>query len=249
MRLVLLEDEPPAMAHLRAAVLAAEPAARIEAEIATLADARAWFSEHEPPDLVISDIVLADGNALALFRDGGVRCPVVFATAYDGHLLEAFRCAAIDYLLKPIDPADVARALRKHFDMRELLAPRGEQRPVAQADAPPAAPRRRILARLGSTLHAVEIDDVAYFLADDKLTVVVTTAGRELLVDPSLTTLAREVDPSAFFRANRGALIHARAVRGVRSLGKGRLEVTLEPARTVVVSQENGAAFKAWLDR
>jgi len=251
MRLVLLEDEPPAMAQLRAAVVAARPDARVEAELATLAAARAWFSTHPTPDLVISDIILADGNALALFREGRVRCPVVFATAHDAYLLEAFRCAAIDYLLKPIDPHAVARALDKHRDLRTLLAPQSAEAIAEASAAEPHArgARRRILARLGTELRAVGVDEVAYFLADDKLTVLVTTDGHELLVDRSLSALGLELDPTTFFRTNRASLVNVRSVRSFRSLGKGRLEVKLSPARVVCVSQENGAAFKAWMGR
>lgn len=250
MRLVLLEDEPPAMAQLRAAVLAARPDARVEAELARLAQARAWFSTHPPPDLVISDIILADGNALALFREGRVRCPVVFATAHDAYLLPAFRCAAIDYLLKPFDPRDVARALDKHRDLQALLAPQSAEAIARAAEVHPSSGRRRrILGRRGAELCAVDVDEVAYFLADDKLTVLVTTEGHELLVDRSLSALARELDSATFFRANRATLLHVRSVRSFRSLGKGRLQVTLSGARVVCVSQENGAAFKAWLGR
>jgi DNA-binding LytR/AlgR family response regulator len=247
-RIVLLEDEAPAMAQLRGAVLAAEPDARIEAAMATVAEARAWFAKNAAPDLVISDIILGDGNALSLFRDGAIASPVIFATAHDAFLLNAFRCASIDYLLKPIAAEDVARALAKYRRLARVMAGA-----LAAVDDVMRDPRRRVLAQRGSTVLAVDIDDVACFVADEKLTLLITRDGRELIVDQSLNALERELDPSLFFRLNRATLAHVKAVRRFRSLGKGRIEVSLEPKRggdgVVVVSQENGAAFRAWIDR
>jgi len=254
LRVVLLEDEPLALARLTAAVRAARPDVIVEATFDTVAGARAWFASHPAPDLVVSDIQLADGLAIALFASGEVASPVVFASAYDAYLMDAFRCAAVDYLLKPIATADVARALDKHAQMRATF---GGSAPPVDAGTMGALsefvrePRKRLLVRRGREMRAVATDDVAYLVAEEKLTLLFTRAGTEHVVDKTLSELEQELDRRTFFRANRATIVHVQAIRSFRSIGKGRLELTVEPRpkSALVVSQENGAKFRAWFDR
>jgi two-component system LytT family response regulator len=131
---------------------------------------------------------------------------------------------------------------------------------VAQALAAPAAPaatvtpvtprgRRRLLARRRDGFVTLAIEQVAYFVVDDKLVDVVTRDGRRFGVDRTLGELEAELDPSEFFRVNRQYLVAAAAVGGFRPFAKGKLLVDLVPvpASEVVVSQENAARFRAWL--
>ena len=78
-----------------------------------------------------------------------------------------------------------------------------------------------------------------------------TRAGEKYLVNESLATLAGQVDPAEFFRANRSYLVRATAVKSFSSIGKGRLAVSLQPgtAEEVQVSQESAADFRAWAGR
>lgn len=252
LRVVLLEDEAPALAQLTAALRAARPDAVVVATFDTVAAARAWFATNSPPDLVVSDIQLADGLALSLFADDCVRCPVVFATAYDTYLLDAFRCTSVDYLLKPIGHEDVARAIAKHERLRDTFA-RARPSPDAFGALADVArePRRRLLVRRGPELRALSVDDVAYAFAEDKLTVLVTHAGAEHVIDKTLQQLEGELDGRAFFRAHRGCIVSAASIKSIRSAGKGRIALTLapRPRDDVIVPQESGAAFRVWFDR
>lgn len=245
MKIVLLEDEPPALAHLTRIVERVQPDAQIVATFDTVASAREWFATKPHVDLVLSDIHLADGLVLPLFADLDV--PVIFATAYDAHLLEAFRCAAVDYLLKPISEADVAGAFEKHRRLQSTLR-RTDLVAVAELAR---APRSRLLVRRGGELRAIAMDDVAYFVAEDKLTLLITHAGTEHVVDKTLAALERQLDPLRFFRANRATLVSAQAIVAFKSMGKGRLALTVQPRPKddVVVPQEHGAAFRAWFDQ
>lgn len=250
LRVALLEDEPPALAQLTSALRAARPDVDIVATFDTVEGARAWFAQNTPPDLVLSDIQLADGLALPLFAPGGVHCPVIFATAYDRYLLDAFRCASIDYLLKPIAHEDIARALSKFHLLREAFSAPKAQSFGALTDFV-REPRRRLLVRRGAELRALPVDEVAYVFAEDKLTLVVTRAGTEHIIDKTLQQLEDELDPRAFFRAHRSCIVGAESIESIRSAGKGRVALTLRPRpkHDVIVPQENGAAFRAWLDR
>lgn len=250
MKVFLVEDEVPARERLIETIGRVEPEARIVGVAASLREARAWIAAHPPPDLMLLDVQLADGLSFELFADDAVRCPAIFATAYDEFVLEAFKANAIDYVLKPVSDEAMAHAfatyrrLRTHFgaDVARL---------AADLAAAPARGRQRILARSGGGFVSLRLDEVGCFVSVDKATYAIDLDGKRHLVDGSLAQLADELDAQRFFRINRQVVVAAAAVRGFRPSGKGRLSVQLgQPAGTgvtVTVTQERAAAFRRWL--
>jgi DNA-binding LytR/AlgR family response regulator len=260
LRLFVAEDEPPALARLCEALQRVAPAAVVHGTAGSVAGARAWLAAHPPPDLMLLDIQLADGLSLALFDSPGAApsVPVVFTTAHDAFVLEAFRCNAIDYLLKPVGDAALAAALvryeslSRHFtgNLAGLIASLAPQLGGPGAGLPPRpAWRQRLVLRRGSGFASVRSDEVAWCVSVDKLAFVVTTAGERLLADETLAELEAALDPAQFFRVNRQVLVRLDAVRGFRPHGKGQLRLELQPAHEapVLVSQERARAFKEWM--
>jgi two-component system, LytTR family, response regulator len=248
MKLFLVEDEAPARERLIETIARVEPAARVVGVAASVHEAKAWLVAHPPPDLMLLDVQLADGLSFELFADGAITCPAIFATAYDEFVLEAFKANAIDYVLKPVSDAALARAfagyrrLRTHFsaDMAERLA---------GLAAPPAPPRQRILARKGAGFVSLRLDDMAYFVSLDKTTYAVDRDGHRHLVEATLAELGERLDRQRFFRINRQMIVAAAAVEGFRPSGKGRLSLQLAPSasETVIVTQERASGFREWL--
>lgn len=249
MRILIFEDEAPAAAQLVSAIRAWGGGAEIAGVAESVREAVELLRRGPEPDLVFADIRLADGLSFRVFEEVAVRCPVVFATAYDEHTLAAMAANAIDYLLKPIQPARVAQALDKYVRLREHFS----GRLLGLADAlrsPPSARRpERVLARRGAAFVAVPLEQIAWFQTEHKLTLLVDRSGARLVVDEPLGELEARLDPRLFFRLNRQVLAHASAIARFRSGGKGKLLVTLSPAADdeEVVSQENAAAFRAWI--
>ncbi|MES2693255.1 MAG: LytTR family DNA-binding domain-containing protein, partial [Verrucomicrobiota bacterium] len=189
--------------------------------------------------------------SLDLFRTQPPPCPVIFTTAHDDYLLDAFATAGIAYLLKPVKPADLAAALKKHRDLARHYTAANVTALAAQLAAPratSAAPRRRILAQKGLTFQPIALEDIAYFFSEHKLTFLVTHRAERFLVNDSLATLEAELAPAEFFRLGRNWLAHIASVRSFQSLGKGRLAVQLHPApaEEIQIPQERAPAFRAW---
>ncbi|HET9502290.1 MAG TPA: LytTR family DNA-binding domain-containing protein [Hymenobacter sp.] len=113
MTILLLEDEDPAAARLRQLLAQAAPEARVLAVLDTVAGALAWLAAHPAPDLILSDIQLADGLSFDVFTRAVVRSPVIFTTAYDQYAIRAFEANSIAYLLKPVKLPELAKALAK----------------------------------------------------------------------------------------------------------------------------------------
>ena len=252
LRALLIEDEAPARTRLADLLAQAQPPVAVAGTADSVRSAAAWLKAHPAPDLIFADIQLGDGLSLELFRATPPPCPIVFTTAYDDYLLEAFNTHGIAYLLKPVKPADLATALQKYRALgAQFAASLASLAGQLLAPAGVTARRHRLLAQRGTSFQPIALADVAYFFSENKLTFLVTRAGEKCLVNEPLATLEAELDPREFFRLNRNFLAHASAVKSFSSLGKGRLAVSLtpRPAEEVVVSQENGAAFRAWAGR
>lgn len=238
LRFVIVEDEPPAREKLAAAIRKAAPDAVIAAELGAIADTVAWLEGNPPPDLLFLDIQLSDGRSFELFERTDIRCPVVFATAYDEHLLEAFESTGIDYLLKPIRPERVAMAIEKYRRLRGHITT--QQR---------SAIRERLLLRKGIDFVSVRTAEIAYVFTADKLVFIVAKSGARHIVDRALAELESELDPAQFLRVNRGFLVNVDAVVRCRAYGKGKLLLELQPPapEEVIVSQERAALVRNWL--
>lgn len=252
LRVLILEDEAPALARIRALLTEAAPDALVAGTADSVRAAAAWLAREPAPDLILADIQLGDGLSLDLFRATPPPCPIIFTTAHDDYLLEAFATHGIAYLLKPVKPADLAAALRKHRELGRHYATQFSAL-AARLAAPrdPAAPRRRILAQKGLAFQPVALDEVAYFFSEHKLTFLVTPRAERFLVNDSLAALEAELAPAEFFRLNRTVLARISAVRSFRPVGKGRLAVQLHPptAEEVQVAQERAPAFRTWAGR
>ena len=247
MRIAIVEDEQPARDKLRMALLSAEPDVQIIAELSGVSETIAWLARNSTPDLMFLDIQLSDGLCFEILRGASVRCPVIFATAYDEFLLEAFASTGIDYLLKPIRPERLAIAVEKYRGLKRHFTG-GYETLLAALDQSPRR-RERVLVRKGLDYIPVRAEDIAYVFTVDKLVFLVTDAGMRYVLDRPLAELEGELDPARFFRANRAWLVHIDAVARCRPCGKGKLLLNLRPPvdNEVVVSQERAAAFRAWL--
>src|SRR5262249_52180302 len=113
-----------------------------------------------------------------------------------------------------------------------------------------AAPARRaVVARHAGDFVPVPVDDIAYFVAEDKAVVLVHRSGARYDIDRTLADLEADLPGERFFRVSRAYLVHRAAVRRFRAWSKGRLAVDLDPpAAGVIVSQDNAARFRGWMD-
>lgn len=260
MKLFIAEDEPPARERLIATLARVAPHAQVLGHSDTVRGTLAWLaaaqSRHQPPDLLLLDIQLADGLSLELFRDRQLALPTIFTTAYDQFALQAFDALAVDYLLKPVSDEALARALAKAARWQALTdAALGQRLQALLADRAAPAWRRRLIGRKtgvgGQQFHALEVDRIACLVSVDKLTFAITADAERYLLDEPLAELEARLDPARFFRANRQLIVAADAVRRFAPAGKGRLRLDLAPALDgeQLISQERAAAFRDWLER
>jgi DNA-binding LytR/AlgR family response regulator len=265
---LIAEDEPLLADELTRALGAAWPELRVLAHAehgAAAVEAALRFK----PDVVFLDIRMPGLSGLeaaqAIAEDWPDDTPaplVVFVTAYERHALEAFDHAAVDYLLKPVEAARLARTATRLQAL--LLARRDPTRDAAgetardaaadsSASAPwqrllgspdamrtllglPAAPRLDVIAAgSGSAVHMVPVKDVVYFEAADKYVRVLTTE-REHLIRIALRELLPQLDPQHFWQVHRGTVVRADAIARAERDEAGKVTLVLRgrPERLAV---------------
>lgn len=250
MRVLIVEDEAPAVRRLTKMLLALRPQSTVVGSCDTAVAAIA-FLRKETPDLLLCDIELADGLSFRMWEEIEVTCPVVFITAYDQYAVRAFRVNSLDYLLKPIKEGDLEAALsRFEAQTKPSLEPEIMRELLSAVQGKTPQHRTRILTTQGRELVPMPISHIAYFYSEDRLCFGVSRAGKSLLVDESISRLAEELDPNDWFQVNRGQLVHIDSVAKASSYLNHRLKLSLKPATkdlSNVVARERVAAFKAWM--
>ena len=265
MTLLLIEDEYPAAERLARLVARVEPAARVLAVVESVAQGVQWLADNPAPDLILSDIQLADGLSFEIFERAVVRAPIIFTTSYDAYALRAFRVHSLDYLLKPIKEDELRAALGRFRErqpaaveaqlgrLEALLDALPRAGTTAADTAYPGAPRTyktRFLVRHRETLVPVPTADIAYFVSRHETTTLVTHAGARHVVDYTLEQVQELLDPAQFFRVNRQTLAAAAAIHRIDLHFNGKLKLELHPAapNETLVSREKAAAFRDWLE-
>ncbi|MFN4351005.1 MAG: LytR/AlgR family response regulator transcription factor [Hylemonella sp.] len=262
-RALIAEDEPLLAQALQAELARAWPELRI---VGVAGDGASAVQQalQQQPDVLFFDVrmpALSGLDAAARLADEWPQDrpfpALVFVTAYDQYAMQAFEAQAVDYLLKPVEPArlhkTVARvqqalagltqASQSAINFEATLA---QLRGLLHAGVAPAAtPLRLIQAGVGTAIRMVPVDEVLYFEAADKY-VRVITAGQEALIRTPLKELLPQLDAQAFWQVHRGTVVRAAAIEQVTRDESGRLSLQLRgSAERLAVSRLYAHLFKA----
>ncbi|UOR06961.1 LytTR family DNA-binding domain-containing protein [Hymenobacter aerilatus] len=225
---------------------------QVLAQLPSVVKAVAWLREHPMPDLLFVDIHLEDDLAFRIFEQVPVSAAVIFTTAYDEYMVQAFKLNSIDYLLKPIDADELVSALERYGRLQQHFAPT-DLPALLRLISPTAGPayKERFMVAVGAKLRSIDTSAVACFYFEEGATFLVTREGQRLTIDYSLDKLVPLLNPAQFFRVNRQYVISLAAIEVVHNHSVGRLEVELKPKarQPVLVSGNRATEFKEWLGK
>jgi DNA-binding LytR/AlgR family response regulator len=244
-RAVIADDERLMREQLRARLAEVWPDLQIVAEAKNGAEAVAQVAEHRP-DIVFLDIRMpgltgveaAKQIAQMEIDDDELLPEIVFITAYDQYAVEAFEQGVADYVLKPAER-----------ERLQLTVERIQKR-LAQRDAddpPPAVPLQQLLHKLsgqlqpgaapkylqwiqasvGNAIQLIAVDEVLFFISDEKYTRVQTTAVEALIRKP-IKELIDELDPERFWQIHRSTLVNVKAIANISRDFRGRQIVAVK---------------------
>ena len=248
MKALIIEDELRAREHMTNLLKTHFPSVEVVGAVGSVKDSLTWLGSHEAPDVIFMDVELSDGSSFDIFTQADVPAPVVMTTAYDQYAVHAFEVNAVDYLLKPINLADLQRAIGR-VASGEAVKPSGDaiRSLIAQVR------KEKFLIRLNDRIVPVRTADIAYFYSEAKNSYIVTTGGSSYVMDESLDAIAGNLDPAGFFRISRSCIISEGAIDSISRLMGGRLRISLRPGlpslTDFTVSRARVDGFMEWLEK
>lgn len=247
MKVLIVEDETVAFENLSAIIREIDPSIQVIGNTESIRQTVHWMQNNPAPDLIFMDIHLSDGSAFAIFDAIEIDTPIIFTTAYDEHAIEAFKVNSIDYLLKPIKPEELERALLKFSkltkrDLANYLAHLVDLTPQTKYTD-------KILAPYKDQLLPINVRDIACFYTSEKNTSIFMKDGQRYPYSKALEHVINTLNPNDFIRANKQFIIARDSVTNITVWFDNRLLVTLEiesPER-IFISKNKASEFKAWL--
>ena len=255
MNVLIVEDEPHARNELKRLLGNERDDIHIIDSLDSVEDTVAWFKENQPPDLLFLDIQLSDGISFEIFSHVEVKSPVIFTTAYDEYAIKAFRVNSIDYLLKPIKQSELHQALGKYEALRNQYGNKPSGLQIEQIEQlfelHKPTYKSRFIARVGDQIKHLEVDRVAYFMAEDNEVMLITEDDKRYIIDYTLDQLDGVLDPKDFYRINRKFIITPTAIEKISKYFNSRLHLELVPATedTVLISRVKVPDFLKWMDK
>jgi DNA-binding LytR/AlgR family response regulator len=250
LKVVIIEDEGIAAKNLEQQILKIEPEISILAILSSVRQSVEWLMANQV-DLIFMDIQLGDGQSFKIFEKVDIKKPVIFVTAYDQYAIKAFKANGIDYLLKPVDEAELAAALLKY---KNFIQPKPDIDLIKELfinTNRKAEYKKRFMVQAGSRIRSIPVEEISYFYFVEKSVFFSTNDNHRYAAEYSLDNLEELTDPSVFFRVNRRMLISIGAIEKIYTLSKSRIKLELKPSfeEEVLVSFNKTPAFREWLDK
>ncbi len=249
MKVIIVEDEIPALEKLERYILKYDASFKVVARLVSIADAVNWIQNHPQDfDLAFLDIQLTDGLSFDIFNQVKINKPVIFVTAFDEYAIDAFKVNSIDYILKPITFTEVSKALNKLKNLKTYLSANTLE--IASQAFQKKKIKDRFLVRLGKHIRSIQSEDITLFYAEGRTVFLITKQGKKFTIDFKLEDLEKILDDKQFFRASRTYILNFSAIVDVIMYSNSRLKVSMQVKvdKDIIVSRERVADFKKWFE-
>lgn len=252
MKVLIVEDEIMAQKSLIRALTQNFPDMEIVGTVTSVTGAVSWLENPaNKADIIFMDVELSDGECFEIFRQTEVTAKVIMTTAYDNYAIKAFEAGSIDYLLKPIEPSALKRAVARcrmsggMIDTEALMKALGNNSPAKKEY------KERYIVRFNDRIVPLQTDSIAYVYSEEKTNWLVTFDGERYIIDTSLDVIGDELDPEMFFRISRSCIVSLKAISSIIKHAGGRLKVISSPEASfeMMVSRSRVDDFMTWLER
>ena len=247
---IIADDEAPLRSYLKSLLIEAWPELIICGEAGNGREALELI-EKSRPHVAFLDIRMPGLSGMEVAKRIAGSCWCVFITAYDQYAIEAFEHEAIDYILKPVTRDRLDQTVKRLKKQTAASASPPEDfseivKRLMEALQGGKGPEylQWVRVQKGDGVQLIAVDEVSYFKASDKYTMVITKEGESLIRKP-IKKLAMELDPSSFWRIHRGTIVNAACIAKMsRSLtGRGVVRLKDRP-ETLTVSRSYMHIFR-----
>ncbi|MEO9850375.1 MAG: LytTR family DNA-binding domain-containing protein [Reichenbachiella sp.] len=249
MQALIIEDELIAAERLQELIKRCDSDIEVVAILDSVIDTANYLNDHHP-DLIFLDIQLSDGICFELFERLEIDIPVIFITAYDEYMQEAFKVNSIDYLLKPVRKEELEASLAKHKRLNGKASSRIQlQQLFKEYIKSRATYKCRFMVKSGRGFISLDVQEVAYICSEHKLNLLVTHVGKKYVVDYTLDQMISMLDPKNFIKVNRNYIVSHKCIVKVEPYFNNRMLVIVNPSckNDLLVSRNYLPDFRRWM--
>ena len=250
-KILIIEDEAPARKKLKRYLKQACSSYEIVAELETVAEAKSLLTQTHDIDLIFSDIELRDGNVFEVYKDLSINCPIIFATAYNEFLMNAFEANGIDYLLKPYSFERFSNAWDKFIRLKvspsinynELMGT------IHHLLKDNQDYKEQFAIKTHKEIYFLKVEDIVCFQADNGIIFAFDKRNkRHIMPQTVFKDIELFLDPKKFFRINRSESVQRKFIDKIERYTKNTVSIYLNSKSKIVrTSQNNTGEFNAWL--
>lgn len=252
MKVLIVEDEIMAQKSLIRSLTQNFPDMEITGTTSSVKSTVDWLkTPGNVADIIFMDVELSDGVCFEIFRQVEVKAKVIMTTAYDSYALKAFEAGSVDYLLKPIDPPSLRRAVARCRMSGGILDVETLLKAVGGSQTPKKEYKERYIVKFNDRIVPLLTSEIAYVYSEEKTNYLVTFDDHHYIIDSSLDVISEELNPDNFFRISRSCIVSMKAIKSIIKQPGGRLRIVAEPEPSfeMTVSRSRVDDFLTWLER
>jgi DNA-binding LytR/AlgR family response regulator len=253
MKILIIEDEPQIAAELTDIIGKIIPEAEFVEILESIEASIKFLSvEKNEPDVILMDIQLADGLSFEIFSLIKINCPVIFCTAYDQYMLEAFKSNGIEYILKPITEDDIRMAFEKLDKLR--LSFNSESNMLTMIKNSFSLQKNylnSILVHHIGNYIPISIENIAFFHLTNEIVYIHCFNNKKYSVYKSMEEIESTLNPNQFYRINRQILLNRHSIKEIQPYVNRKVIVKtdLQSPEELIVSRLKVSSFLKWIEK
>ncbi|MCL5127181.1 LytTR family DNA-binding domain-containing protein [Algibacter sp. L4_22] len=254
MKILILEDEIPAYQKLISFVNDYFEDEILHDWARSLSEGKALLINNTY-DFILSDIQLLDGLSFDLFNDVSINTPIIFCSAHDDYLFQAFNTNGIAYILKPYTESDFKKAIEKY----QSLFKQGHYTALNQETITElksalkeehASYKKRFVIKKAKGIQLLNVLEITKIEASGDFCIATDLKGKRHTISQNLGSINQQLHPNKFFKINRSEIICIDAIENIESHFKNRLLITITGIKEkVMTSSSTTSDFRKWLEQ
>lgn len=248
---LIIEDEAKAARELANMLQQIDDTVNVITILDSVEQSLEWFGQHKQPDLIFSDIQLADGLCFEIYHKIKVTSPIIFCTAFDEYLMNAFDTNAVSYLLKPLTKDKVEKTIEKFHSLKSAF-----ERELNSSNISGLLQHMKynykttLLVNQKEKIIPIPVKDIAFFYLDKTIVNITTNANQKFYLSSTLDDVEKILDPALFYRVNRQFLINKNSIANAERFFARKLVIKLQviTPETIIVSKAKATEFLQWLE-
>ncbi|WP_273568953.1 LytR/AlgR family response regulator transcription factor [Maribacter halichondriae] len=251
MHVLILEDEIPAHKKLVSYLSDFFMDSFTMDSTRTVAEGRVLLQQNTY-DLILSDIKLLDGSSFEVFSKVETTTPIIFCTAYDAHLLEAFQTNGIAYILKPYLKEDFDKALKK---FQALFETKSLEKDIFKKlnnvlDARNESYKKRFAIKKREGIKLLDASEISLIQANGDFCKIIDSQGQLHGISQSIGSLIKELNPKNFYKINRSQIVNIEHIEKIESYAKNRLALKIRGFKEYAITSSTATKeFRNWLEQ